>query len=222
MKNNKMKKLLLLLLFVPVIGLGQYPPDGLVLNDVFPVNLNNHISLDNALTVPENKVWKMVTFRNNNSNVGFRVAFDVDDTGMVGSPPTISFKPYWDDGLPIQLYLFPQGTKIYAPDLNNTASIRVILIYEFSYSNNSLSYNEPKAIENNSNTPVLFPNPTSSLLSLNSDKEYDIEVYDMLGNKLMALSGNSINMEHLSTATYIVKATDKSNNEELTYKVVKN
>ena len=44
----------------------------------------------------------------------------------------------------------------------------------------------------------------------------------MAGNKLMALTGNSINMAHLSTATYIVKATDKSNNEELTYKVVKN
>jgi hypothetical protein len=44
----------------------------------------------------------------------------------------------------------------------------------------------------------------------------------MLGNKVMALTGNNINMAHLSTATYIVKATDKSNNEELTYKVVKN
>ena len=74
----------------------------------------------------------------------------------------------------------------------------------------------------NQTTPTLYPNPTSSLLALNSDKEYDIEVYDMSGNKLMALTGNSINMEHLSTATYIVKATDKSNNEELTYKVVKN
>ena len=44
----------------------------------------------------------------------------------------------------------------------------------------------------------------------------------MVGNKIMTLTGNSINMEHLSSATYIVKATDKSNNEELTYKVVKN
>jgi hypothetical protein len=33
---------------------------------------------------------------------------------------------------------------------------------------------------------------------------------------------NTINLEHLSIATYIVKATDKSNNEELTYKVLKN
>ena len=81
----------------------------------------------------------------------------------------------------------------------------------------NLAYNSP-----NQTTPTLYPNPTSSLLALNSDKEYDIEVYDMAGNKVMALTGNNINMAHLSTATYIVKATDKSNNEELTYKVVKN
>ena len=87
---------------------------------------------------------------------------------------------------------------------------------------NSLSYNEPEAIKNNSKTPVLFPNPTSSLLALNSDKEYDIEVYDMAGNKVMALTGNTIDMSHLSSATYIVKALDKVENEEVSYKVVKN
>lgn len=98
-----------------------------------------------------------------------------------------------------------------------------IVVYEYTIDSiNSLSYNYPETNQNNSKTPVLFPNPTSSLLSLNSDKEYDIEVYDMAGNKVMALTGNNINMAHLSTATYIVKATDKSNNEELTYKVVKN
>ena len=84
--------------------------------------------------------------------------------------------------------------------------------------NNSLSFLEQSKFEN----LHFYPNPTSSLLALNSDKEYDIEVYDMAGNKVMALTGNSVNMEHLSTATYIVKATDKSNNEELTYRVVKN
>jgi hypothetical protein len=83
--------------------------------------------------------------------------------------------------------------------------------------NELLALNAP-----NQTTPILYPNPTSSLLALNSNKEYDIEVYDMAGNKVMALTGNNINMAHLSTATYIVKATDKSNNEELTYKVVKN
>jgi hypothetical protein len=96
------------------------------------------------------------------------------------------------------------------------------IIYEYSLDNNSFSYNEPETIKNNSNTPVLYPNPTSSLLALNSDKEYDIEVYDMAGNKVMALTGNTIDMSHLSSATYIVKALDKVENEEVSYKVVKN
>jgi hypothetical protein len=68
----------------------------------------------------------------------------------------------------------------------------------------------------------IYPNPTSSIITLNSDKEYDIEVYDMAGNKVMALTGNTIDMSHLSSATYIVKALDKVENEEVSYKVVKN
>ena len=42
------------------------------------------------------------------------------------------------------------------------------------------------------------------------------------GYKVMALTGNIINMSHLSSATYIVKALDKVENEEVSYKVVKN
>ena len=38
----------------------------------------------------------------------------------------------------------------------------------------------------------------------------------------MALTGNTIDMLYLSSATYIVKALDKVENEEVSYKVVKN
>ena len=107
-------------------------------------------------------------------------------------------------------------------DNSYNAFAYTMIIEEYEFSNNSLSYNEPETIKNNSNAPVLFPNPTSSLLALNSDKEYDIEVYDMAGNKVMALTGNTIDMSHLSSATYIVKALDKVDNEEVSYKVVKN
>ena len=79
------------------------------------------------------------------------------------------------------------------------------------------------SVENISNSTIkIYPNPTTSILTIEGNKEYQIKVYDLLGNKVLETQGNSINMEHLSTATYIVKATDKSNNEELTYKVVKN
>ena len=111
--------------------------------------------------------------------------------------------------------VFPSGTVLFVS--GSICASSVYIFVEFDLAGQNLASKAPKQT-----TPTLYPNPTSSLLALNSDKEYDIEVYDMLGNKIMALTGNSINMEHLSTATYIVKATDKLNKEELTYKVVKN
>ena len=68
----------------------------------------------------------------------------------------------------------------------------------------------------------IYPNPTTSIVKLQGDKEYYIEVYTLQGKKVMALTGNTIDMSHLSSATYIVKALDKVENEEVSYKVVKN
>ena len=73
-----------------------------------------------------------------------------------------------------------------------------------------------------SNTITIYPNPTTSIVTLQGGKQYDIEVYTLQGKKVMAHTGNTIDMSHLSSATYIVKATNKEYNEELTYKVVKN
>ena len=68
----------------------------------------------------------------------------------------------------------------------------------------------------------IYPNPTTSIVTLQGGKQYDIEVYTLQGKKVMALTGNTIDMSHLSSATYIVKALDKVENEEVSYKVVKN
>ena len=68
----------------------------------------------------------------------------------------------------------------------------------------------------------IYPNPTTSIVKLQGDKEYYIEVYTLQGKKVMALTGNTIDMSHLSSATYIVKALDKGENDEVSYKVVNN
>ena len=73
-----------------------------------------------------------------------------------------------------------------------------------------------------SNNITIYPNPTTSIVTLQGGKQYDIEVYTLQGKKVMALTGNTIDMSHLSSATYIVKALDKVENEEVSYKVVKN
>jgi hypothetical protein len=182
--------------------------------------------------VPEKKLWKIVSYqpeiglsetgvRSERSYVTYNEDFSIifsEDNPDFRKTPTTNVNFFVHKYNTNNAYFLKPGTEFW---LAGTRSY-LLVIYEYTLDSNSLSYNEPETIKNNSNTPVLFPNPTSSLLALNSDKEYDIEVYDLLGNKLMALTGNNINMEHLSTATYIVKATDKSNNEELTYKVVKN
>ena len=67
----------------------------------------------------------------------------------------------------------------------------------------------------------LFPNPTDSKLALNSNKDYELEVYDLSGRKLMQVTGNTLDMSVLSNATYIVKAFDKETKEINSYKVVK-
>ena len=69
---------------------------------------------------------------------------------------------------------------------------------------------------------TIYPNPTTSIVTLQGGKQYDIGVYTLQGKKVMALTGNTIDMSHLSSATYIVKALDKVENEEASYKVVKN
>ena len=75
---------------------------------------------------------------------------------------------------------------------------------------------------NYSNAITIYPNPTTSILTIQGNKHYQIKVYDLLGNKVLETQGNSVNMERLSSATYIVKALDKVENEEVSYKVVKN
>jgi uncharacterized protein (TIGR02145 family) len=72
-----------------------------------------------------------------------------------------------------------------------------------------------------SNSIIAYPNPTSSIVTINGNKAFDIKVYDMTGRKVMTHTGNTIDMSNLSPATYIIKAVDNSNNEEFTYKVIK-
>ncbi|MCH1471453.1 MAG: T9SS type A sorting domain-containing protein [Flavobacteriaceae bacterium] len=205
-----MKKLLLLLLIAPVFGNSQIP-SGLELTDIISVNPY----YDGQLTVPNGKVWYIRLFGNDNSR-GYKFFPETNDpsSDIQGILLGVNNNNEGIQSLPL---LHPAGTIIdYAYE-----DFSAFYIYEFTPLgndfNNSLSFEEQLDF-----TPTLYPNPTSSLLALNSDKEYDIEVYDMAGNKVMALTGNTIDMSHLSSATYIVKALDKVENEEVSYKVVKN
>jgi hypothetical protein len=205
-----MKKLLLLLLIAPMIGNSQLL--NLPVSEVIVINQFN-----NYYTVPQGKVAQLVssTFRNSslqaydyNGQIAPRLDKDCIRLIFVNDD--------WNDNSTIYgNTVLPADTSIIMYDGECWNGAYSFVIFDLNAQN--LASNVP-----NQTTPTLYPNPTSSLLALNSEKDYDIEVYDMAGNKVMALTGNTIDMSHLSSATYIVKALDKVENEEVSYKVVKN
>jgi hypothetical protein len=191
-----MKKLIYLILFCSNIFYGQ-----LIYAPVSHVGfyMNSEInSEEKKLTVPQGKIW-VVTYAR-----GIRV-----------KKPNSNFEQQIDDvnyTTNAKLYL-GQGFQIYFSSSYDE--------YHFNYIEYDISQTLSNATPKMDNRPTLFPNPTNSMLSLNSDKNYKIQVFDLNGRKLMEQNGNSLNMEHLSNATYVVKAMDVDTKEMLSYKVVK-
>ncbi len=67
----------------------------------------------------------------------------------------------------------------------------------------------------------LYPNPTNSVLLLNSNVPHKIEVYDLGGRKIIESIGVEIDISSLSNATYVVKIIDLQSNEFVSKKIIK-
>ena len=201
-----MKKLLFsLVLLFTLNSFGQFinaPVERGVL-----LKADDHIGNANAAVVPDGKIWQLVASGSYAANTG--ISTDVwvieDDNGT-----TV--------GGTYGQTVLSEGWMIYYQEGQPTSYNRLLNFIEYNIDNQGLSYNSP----NIENQIRLFPNPTTSGIALNSDNQYEIEVYDILGNKVMELTGNTIDMGHLSSATYIVNALDTKTNERLSYKVIKN
>jgi len=198
------KVLLLLILALTFTGYSQnsnYPAPAMVSNPVVDVAIFQDYEangVENALIVPEG------TF----ATIPF-----------AGSYWSWTFPEY--DGTAYSITneyatILPEGYKFYNSYPGDGAII-IVYLHEYASSESTFSYNEVELDK----SVKLFPNPTTSEVALNSEKTYEIEVFDILGNKVMELVGNSINMEHLSNATYIVNALDVESRESLSYKVIK-
>ena len=152
--------------------------------------------IENALTVPDGY---FVTFTENRNGIWKWVYPDESSPNTIDTARTT----------------LPEGFKFYS--IANSDAHLIVYVHEYASSGSTFSYTEAEL----DNSVKLFPNPTTSEVALNSEKTYEIEVFDILGNKVMELVGNSINMEHLSNATYIVNALDVETQESLSYKVIK-
>ena len=202
-----MKKLLFIFtLFITFSSFSQFinlPVERAVL-----MRANDYIGNENHAVVPDGKIWQLVASTATGS-AGVSMAW-----WFVEDPNGTSTYPRYINGNVV----LSEGWKIYYQEGQDTDSNYALNFIEYNLNNQGLSFNSP----NSDNKIILFPNPTTSKVALNSDKQYEIEVYDMLGNKVMELTGNTIDMSNLSSATYIIKAFDNIEQEQLSYKVIKN
>jgi len=158
-----------------------------------------HRSENNALTVPQGKIW---VIQQTPSSDYLKIAVN----------STTDYYTMVREGAVLNQY-----TKIWYLGQYCTDALNIIE-YDLAAQTISLNTNDIKL----DNKMQLFPNPTNSMLSLNSDKDYNIEVFDLNGRKIMEVEGNNLDMSNLSKATYIVKAFDKASKETYSYKVVRN
>ena len=131
----------------------------------------------------------------------------------------------------------PKNKTVYSTILETeTNLVREGITYEYDTNFNTWNELEGEALKSywyytkvstlsteniDSSKVTVYPNPTSSIVTIKANKNYDIQVYDITGRIVMTHTGNTIDMSHLSPATYIIKALDSSTNQELTYRIVK-
>ena len=70
--------------------------------------------------------------------------------------------------------------------------------------------------------PSIFPNPSNAKVTINSIKDYKIELFDMNGRLLIEDIGNSLDISKLSNSEYIIKLTALQSKQSLNFKIIKN
>ena len=237
-----MKKLLLLLFIAPVLGFGQY-----VFNtkaelqtavDLYIADNNNAIN-----TYGDINTWDVSNITDMSSLFKGKTTFNENISNWDTSNVTSMYRMFggaevfnqdigsWDTSNVTDMTSMFYNALAFNQDISNWC-VTNISSEPINFSNNSPLIEENKPVWGTCPTAsvddlnqfdiIIYPNPTTSIVTLQGDKQYDIEVYTLQGKKVMALTGNTIDMSHLSSATYIVKALDKVENEEVSYKVVKN
>ena len=173
-------------------------------SNIYMFKSKDYLGIENALTVPEGKIWYVHKYGGKSPK---------------GTSNFIYHTNSINDVLVETQLIFSEGSKLYGSEPSNSYYDPMNII-EYDLDAQSLASTDTNLKLDNK--MQLFPNPTNSRLSLNSEKDYNIEVFDLSGRKIMEAQGNNLDMSNLSKATYIVKAFDKASKETYSYKVIRN
>ncbi|MCF8379322.1 MAG: T9SS type A sorting domain-containing protein [Bacteroidales bacterium] len=71
------------------------------------------------------------------------------------------------------------------------------------------------------NEILIYPNPVKDILFISSSLEYQTEIFDMMGRKLMTSTKNQIDVSMIERGTYILRFTDSQGNIIKAEKIIK-
>jgi len=199
--------LLLISFFITSFSFAQLENSELV--DIITIDVLEHISENNALTVPPGKFWVLNTYG------GHGVVAKINGGGSYKAAEILQVSTMRN--IP---FLYTEGMSIYF--VEDYTDIPLLQILEYK---SPSGFDGTLAIEETTlpkEKLILFPNPTDSQLTINSDKIFKVEVYDLQGRKMLETNSTSIDFTELKTGIYLVNLFDDRNKIVSTYKVIKN
>ena len=212
-----MKKITLSFLIFPLILLGQVSISAKDAYEIKSYTYNVPSSTSspvNIITVPVGESWYISSNGNNGVDESSDIFFWITSNNPTNEELNTSYgRDYFPQGM------WTEGTTIEVRCQGAGQAKIDYVVYKFNNSDLTLAANFNAQPDNL--RIYAYPNPTTKMLALNSENTYNITVFDLAGNKVMEVVGNTINLQQLSNATYIVKAIDSSSKEVLSYKVIK-
>lgn len=162
-----------------------------------------HLTLNVGLNEGTNLIWsKYYGFEVQTYNI-WRGS-SADNMFLIGSVSGSNFT-YTD--------LYPlAGTNIYQVEVVSPYSCNINNLkatYSSSLSNAAYRYSVG-IVEFGSNKFRVFPNPVNDILYINSEiADYEVEIYDMLGKKLLSSQNYFIDVSDLNNGAYLVRIKDQ-------------
>ena len=68
---------------------------------------------------------------------------------------------------------------------------------------------------------LIYPNPTANQIFIQYDNDFNVQIFDVVGKKVLSTSKQTINMNSFKSGTYILKLTNEQN-ESHSFKIIKN
>ena len=196
---------------------------GLEISPSVNYNISGAITISKSETpvIGSNGISIDRVYNNSNAMNGFvgTIIFNYEDIELQNSGANEST---------LKLYVKESPSGIWAPFTGTIDQALNTITYTFS----SIDFLSITAAGEGITLPVedfgnefdrikIYPNPTTSLLNIRTEKNLSFELYNLFGQRILKTKNSSIQMLYLPNAIYLLKVTDEDSNFSKSYKIVK-